>query len=78
LSETNALAYYASAKDKEKSLMKLPPGVNVITFFSPLLIMRPNKLEGLPFETLSSQILEFEGKARANPVGVPFRCFLLG
>jgi hypothetical protein len=28
--------------------------------------MRPNKLEGLPLETLSSQVLEFEGKARAN------------
>ncbi len=23
-------------------------------------------------ETLSSQVLEFEGKARANPIGVPF------
>ncbi len=30
--------------------------------------MRPNKLEGLPLETLSSQVLEFEGKARANPI----------
>jgi hypothetical protein len=29
-------------------------------------------------ETLSSQVLEFEGKARANPIGAPFRCFLLG
>ncbi len=28
--------------------------------------MRPDKLEGLPLETLSSQVLEFEGKARAN------------
>ncbi len=26
--------------------------------------MRPNKLEGLSLETLSSQVLEFEGKAR--------------
>ena len=26
--------------------------------------MRPNKLEGLPLETLSSQVLEFEGKAQ--------------
>jgi hypothetical protein len=31
------------------------------------MMMRPNKLEGLPLETLSSWILEFEGKARANP-----------
>jgi hypothetical protein len=29
-------------------------------------MMRPNKLEGLSLETLSSQVLEFEGKARAN------------
>ncbi len=28
--------------------------------------MRPNKLEGLSLETISSQVLEFEGKARAN------------
>jgi hypothetical protein len=33
---------------------------------------RSNKLEGLPLETLSSQVLEFEGKARANPIGRPF------
>jgi len=29
-------------------------------------------------ETLSSLVLEFEGKARANPIGASFRCFLLG
>jgi hypothetical protein len=29
-------------------------------------------------ETVSSQVLEFEGKARADPIGAPFRCFLLG
>jgi hypothetical protein len=40
--------------------------------------MRPNKLEGLSLKTLSSQVLEFVGKARANPIGGPFRCFLLG
>ncbi len=39
--------------------------------------MRSNKLEGLHLETLSSQIFEFEGKARANPIGAPFTCFLL-
>jgi len=40
---------------------------------------RPNKLEGLlALETLSSQVLEFEGKARANPIGGPIRSFLLG
>ncbi len=41
-------------------------------------MMRPNKLEGLSLETLSSQVLKFESKARANPIGVPFRCFQLG
>jgi hypothetical protein len=46
-------------------------------FFSSSLMTRPNKLEGLSLETLSSQVLEFEGKARANPIGTPFRCFLL-
>jgi len=40
--------------------------------------MRPDKLEGLSSETLSSQVLEFEGKARANPIGVPLKCFILG
>jgi len=29
--------------------------------------MRPNKPEGLPLEILSSQVLKFEVKARANP-----------
>jgi hypothetical protein len=47
-------------------------------FFPSSLTTRPNKLEGLSLETLSSQVLEFEGKARANPVGASFRCFLLG
>ena len=31
-------------------------------------MMRPNKLEGLFLETLSCQVLEFESKARANPL----------
>jgi hypothetical protein len=47
-------------------------------FFPPSLMMRPNKLKGLPLNTLSSQGLEFEGKARANPIEGPFRCLLLG
>jgi hypothetical protein len=46
-------------------------------FFSSPLTTMPNKLEGLSLETLSSQVLEFEGKARASPIGAPFRCFLL-
>jgi hypothetical protein len=32
---------------------------------------RPNKLEHLSLETLSSWALEFESKARANPIGAP-------
>jgi hypothetical protein len=47
-------------------------------FFLSSLMMRPNKLEGLSLENLYSWVLEFEGKARANPIGGPFRCFLLG
>jgi hypothetical protein len=42
------------------------------------MMTRPNKLEHLSLEILSSQVLEFEGKARANPIGAHFRCFLLG
>ncbi len=47
-------------------------------FFPSSLTMRLNKLESLALETLSSQVLEFQGKARANPIRAPFRCFLLG
>jgi len=40
-------------------------------------MVRPNKLVfvlGNPFQS----VLEFEGKARANPIGIFIRCFLLG
>jgi hypothetical protein len=57
----------------------LQPGGNLKkNFFPSLLMMRPIKLEHLSLETLTSQILDFEGKARANPIGAHFRCFLLG
>jgi len=46
-------------------------------FFPSSLMSRPDKLEHLSLETLSSQVLEFEGKARADPIGAPFSCFLL-
>ncbi len=62
----------------EKSFMKLTPGVNVMKLFPSLLMTRTNKLLCLSLETLSSQALGFEVKARANPIGGPFRCFLLG
>ncbi len=54
-------------------------GLNLIKLFFPsLLTMIPNKLERLSLETLSGKVLDFEGKARANPIGAHFRCFLLG
>ncbi len=36
-----------------------------------------DKLEHLSLETLSSGVLEIEGKARANQIGAPFRYLLL-
>jgi hypothetical protein len=39
---------------------------------------RPNKLECSSLETLTSQVLEFEGKARANPIGAAFDASFLG
>jgi len=53
-------------------LLRHHSGANVLKLFPSLLTMRCNKLEGLPLETLSSQVLEFVGKARANPIGGPF------
>ncbi len=47
-------------------------------FFTSSLMTRPNKLECLSFETLSNQVLEFEGKARADPIRTHFRCSFLG
>ncbi len=49
----------------------------LLHFFPSLLMMRPDKLERFSLEILSSQVLEIEGKARANPIGALFRCFLL-
>jgi hypothetical protein len=37
----------------------------------------PNKLEGLALGNPIHRVLEFEGKARGNPIGGPFRCFKL-
>jgi len=65
--------------DEEKQFYKIDTWCQSYnTLFSSSLTTRPNKLEGLHLKTLSSQVLEFEGKARANPIGGPFRCFLLG
>jgi hypothetical protein len=55
-----------------------PGFIAIKLLFSLSLMMRPNTLEGLSLETLSSQVLGFEAKARANPIRAPFRCFLLG
>ncbi len=43
--------------DSQKNNIR--PGVNVINIFPLSLMTRPNKLEGLPLETLSNQVLEF-------------------
>jgi hypothetical protein len=64
---------------EEKKLLKISTRCQCYkTFFPSSLMMRSNKLEGLPLETLSCQVLEFDGKARANPIRGHFRCFLLG
>ncbi len=64
--------------NKSQHHLQLQPGVTVIKRFSFITDDEANKLVGFPLETLSSQVLEFEGKARINPIGAPFRCFLLG
>jgi hypothetical protein len=76
---TNTPPYYEKLKLMSiKSFITLATGVNVIKLFSFVTDDKAYNLEGLSLETLSCQVLEFEGKARANPTGVPFRCFLLG
>jgi hypothetical protein len=40
--------------------------------------MRPNKLEGLPLETLSSQVLEFEGRPEQTQLEYPSDASFLG
>jgi hypothetical protein len=77
-SQAGAYSSGAPFSGEKNELCNLIPGVNVIKLFSSSLMMRPNKLEGLSFKTLSSWVFEFVGKARANSVGGPFRCFLLG
>jgi hypothetical protein len=62
---------------KEKSFITLTTGVNIIILFFPLSMMtRGNKLVRLSLETASCQILDFEGKARANPIGAHSASFL--
>ena len=51
--------------------------VNVIKLFSFVTDDKAYKLEGWSLETISSPVLEFEGKARAIPIGAPFKYFLL-
>jgi len=54
------------------------PGVNVIKLFSFVTDDEALKARvfvlGNPFQS----VLEFESKARANPIVAPFGCFLLG
>jgi hypothetical protein len=66
-------------EEQESEVEQDSDQVSMFKNFFPLSLMtRPNKLEGLALGTLSSWVLEFEGKARANTIGGPFRCFLLG
>jgi hypothetical protein len=48
------------------------------TFFPSSQMTRPNKLEHLSLESLSSWVLEFEGKVGANPIGAPSDTSFLG
>ncbi len=65
-----------SFENKKLNFEKLfTPGVNVIKLFPSSLTTRSNKLESMSLEILSSQVLEFESKARANPIGATFRYF---
>ncbi len=69
----NTLAYFtARPVTKEQKFYNIDLRSQYYkNFFPSSLTMRPNELEGLSLETLSSQVLEFEGKARANPIGAP-------
>ncbi len=73
-----AAARTAAAARPAAELVPQSAGVNVIKLFLLSLMTRHYKLEDLSLETLTSQVLEFEGKDRANQTGAPFWCFLLG
>ncbi len=66
------------AREHEAAKSSIDQVSTLQNFFPSSLMMRPNKLEGLPLQILSSQVFKFEGKARANPIGEPFKCFILG
>ncbi len=66
---------------RQLGLVNLQTWSTVPLNFSPSsLLTKPNQLEGLSLETLSSQVLEFEGKALAlaNTTGAPFDASFLG
>jgi hypothetical protein len=55
--DKHASLFVLSFGDEEgKSFVTLTPGVNVIKLFPLSLMTRPNKLECLPLETLSSRV----------------------
>jgi hypothetical protein len=68
---TSILLFFRSTESPGKTRSVFTPPI-----FPSSLLARPYKPEGLSLETLSSQVLEFEGKAKANPIGAPFRGFL--
>jgi hypothetical protein len=53
--------------DREKSLMTLTPGVNVLNCFPLSLSMRPNKLECLYLAITCQSSLTFAGNIRSSP-----------
>ncbi len=71
-----ATTFGGTIRSCRKRYYSVSSGVNVIKLFSFVTDNKANKLKGSSLETLSSQVLEFEGKASAIPT--PFRCYLLG
>jgi hypothetical protein len=53
-------------------------GVHVIKLFSFITDDEAQKARGRGLGNPFQLGVEFEGKAKANPIGGPFRCFLLG
>ncbi len=67
-----------SCSDRARGAPRQTPAARWRKLFFFVTDAEAKKLECLPLKILSSQVLKFEGKARANPIGGPCRCFLLG
>jgi hypothetical protein len=64
---TRVCSTLAGSVTKEKGVLKLTPGVNVIKLFSSLLTMRPNKLERLYLAITFQSNLTFAGSTKSFP-----------